>query len=206
MKLNTSKNIPKIYSDQRVFIAGKTGSGKTLLAMSLLYTARRLLVIDSKDGLQDWNLEDLKNIKQIDSRKDYRLRVVDDEKAIEALERLYDVGNGVVYIDELTALVPTSKEPPRSFTNIWSRGRSRNIGAWASTQRPKSIPLLTISEAEHFFIFRLQLEADRQRVAEVVGEFALKPVRDKHGFYYYNVDNDDIRYYNKLRLKVGEST
>lgn len=202
MPAKSTSKLPPITSDRRVVIVGKTGSGKTLLTGVLLANARRLLVVDSKDGLQDWQLEDYgsRSLDAIKASGAYRIRVVQDEQALEAMAVLYTVGNGTVYVDELTAIVRPGKNAPAVFNDIWSRGRSRNIGAWVGIQRPNRVPLELLSEAEHFFIFRLSLERDRERMAEIVGKGALTPVKDKYGFYYANTDDDIFRYYPRLKI------
>jgi len=77
---------------------------------------------------------------------------------------------------------------------IYTRGRARGIGVWACTQRPRWVPLYTISESEHVFCFRLHLAEDRQRLAAYAGEQLLTVPQDQHGFWYYNPDLEDPIY------------
>ncbi len=57
-----------------------------------------------------------------------------------------------------------------------------------ATQRPSRIPLITLSEAEHFYIFRLQLLKDRQRVEELTGITAeAQTDLGRFEFFYFNV-------------------
>jgi len=189
-----------IKRDQHVFIAGKTGSGKTTLAMYLLFSAKRLIIVDSKDTLSDWNVENDSSVARIKLKdgKDIRIRVVERETAIELLELAYSTGDVTIYIDEMAALIPPRSKPPQVIYDLLQRGRSRNVSVWTSTQRPTLVPLESISEATHFFVFRLNLEDDRKRIASIAGKKILNPVPDKHGFYYLNDETDTFRYWRRL--------
>lgn len=191
---------PKIEPHSRVLFVGKTGSGKTTAAKEFLKPVKRLLIIDSKNGLDNWEHESDNVLTRAKFRngKDTRIRVTEDKAALELLQIAYDTGDCTVYIDEINAIIPPGTRPPQVFVNIWQRGRSKKIAGWASTQRPASIPLIFLSEAEYFFIFRLNLLDDRKRVAQFGGEQVLEPVRDKYGFYYYSINNDEPIYYKRI--------
>lgn len=207
VKEQSSVKIPetaiRISSHDRVLVAGKTGSGKSTLTMFMLATLKRLVVIDSKDGLQDWFLDDFNRstINRIKNGEAVRIRVVKDEDALEVLRAAYEGKDIVVYIDEVTALIPPQSKPDQVFVDIWQRGRSRGVGAWAATQRPSGIPLIFMSEAEHFFIFRLNLDEDRKRLASFAGQEVREPVRDKYGFFYYNTNSGRAVYYRQMNIK-----
>ncbi len=208
-KLNVSQPPSKvpgsnvsISGNDRVLVVGQTGSGKTVLSMSMLYKIKRLLVVDSKDSLAKWNLElpDSTTQDKIRFGNDFRIRVVNDQEAIDYLELIYKYGDVIIYIDEVNAIIPPRKNPHQVFVDIWQRGRERGIGAWAATQRPVSIPVLFLTEAYHFFIFRLNNEEDRKRVAGYTDKKVLTKIPDQYGFYYYDVIDDKLRYTKKLPI------
>jgi DNA helicase HerA-like ATPase len=191
-----------IKSSERVFIAGKTGSGKTTLAKLFLMNEPRLVVVDSKNSLQNWELDEYhpNMLKDIAKKDVFRVRVVEDAQALELLQASYAAGNLIVYIDEVTAIIPPNRQPQKVFIDLWQRGRARNISAWSVSQRPKSVPLTFMSEAEHYFMFRLNLEDDRKRMSEFMGKRVMDNPIDKYGFYYYNVSEGSTRYVAGISL------
>jgi hypothetical protein len=193
----------KIKSGERVALFGKTQSGKTTLAKYLLLPLHRLVVIDLKLGLAEWGLEDFatKHLRAIKNQDDYKIRVTTKEESLSVMSQLYESGNGTIFIDEIVALVPEQTKAPQIITDIWQRGAFKKISGWAGSQRPKKVPLIFLSEAEHFFIFKLNLEADRKTVYDNTGsKVLLKPTPDKHGFYYYSLESGKTRYYSQLNI------
>lgn len=111
---------------------------------------------------------------------------------------IYGAGHVTVYIDEAYGIVPPGAKIPPMLNALYTRGRELGIGVWAATQRPSWIPLVMLSEAEWLFAFRLQLDADRKRMAELMGPEVMRPVRNPHGFWLYNVNWDVPRYYAQM--------
>jgi len=192
----------KIATSERVLFVGKTGSGKTFLAERLSLPLEHFVVIDPNDALAGrFRAETITNEswQQFLSGEPGRYRIVPPvENTREYYETvfqgLYERGNVVVYLDEVYAIVPPGTKPPAYFSALYTRGRHRNIGTWAATQRPTWVPLFVISEAEWWFVFRLQLKTDRQRMASVLGPMVERMVRHPHGFFYYHVSWDSPRY------------
>lgn len=196
-----------LSTNERVFICGKTGSGKSYLARYLTRNIKRLVVLDGKGtlGTPEWNLTDWSdNIDLKDPSAEFRLRAVPGLKVDltdywdTILEKCLRAGNVTVYIDELYAVVPPNKAASPTLFACYTRGREFGLGMWASTQRPVWIPLVSLSEAEHFFVFRLQLWEDKQRLAAFMGEGVLGAVTDEHGFYYMRAIDDEVTYYKQF--------
>lgn len=192
-----------IKANDRLLLAGKTGSGKTWLAERLLSSVARLIVIDPKVTLRDWELTEPRSTdwSKFSRGANGRFRilppVVDDPVAWyeELFERIYGYGNVTLYIDEAYAVVPPGARPGKWLSALYTRGRERGIGVWAATQRPAWIPLFLLSEADWLIIFRLNLAEDRKRISSVAGERVLARIPDQHGFWLYHVEDETPQYY-----------
>lgn len=198
----------KIRTDQRIFSCGRTGSGKSYLAAHVLRTTRRLAVLDGKGTLSAWdythadlNPAALRSLKKPD--EEVRVRVVAPLTVDPGdfwggvFFSLFHAGNVLVYIDEIYALVEPGAKPPPEMTAIYTRGRELGVGVWGTSQRPMWVPLFCMSEADHFFAFRLSLEEDRRRVAAFMGEEVEAKILDKHGFFYSSTEDENPQYFRE---------
>ena len=207
------ETVIELASYDRCLFVGKTGSGKTFAARHILAPFPRLIVIDPKGTLggKEWKLEPwgrsaknkLRRGKPVRTRVTVEFGVDMEELWDEVYFQVYASGNCTLYIDEMYGVVDPGSKPSRGMTAIWTRGRELQIGAYAATQRPVWIPLFALSEAEHFFSFRLSLNDDRKRMSEFMGPQVLRPVGDRHGVYYSQAEWDEPIYIK--RLPIGGS-
>jgi len=194
-----------LRSDERVAFVGKTGSGKTFMARYLTAGLTRFVAFDPKGTIglaganraTTWNVEDWSptGVKQLMAKgnKPARLRVPgpgpDDDPFgywIPFLRAIFDMGNVTLYIDEMYAVNKPGGLPSPELMALYTRGRELGIGVYAATQRPTLVPLVMLSECEWLFTFRLLLEQDRKRMAEICGPVVMNPIRTEHGYYLYN--------------------
>jgi hypothetical protein len=125
---------------------------------------------------------------------------VDETAEPDTLDWLYlwvlDRGNTVLYVDE-TALASKQTRAPRGLMACIQLGRERGVGVWTATQRPVNVPIITISESEHMFVFRLRHPDDRQRMADYSDPRVAVPFPAKyaHGFWYYADRKQLLRFY-----------
>lgn len=193
-------------SASRVFVAGKTGSGKTTLVRELLTPVKRLLVLDPKGTLNvpEWNLTDWsdRGRRALLAGDDVRLRVPAplDGNWEPYCEAAYEAHELTVFIDEMYGVVPPGRRPSDSLVALYTRGREFEIGVWAATQRPVWVPLFAKSEAEWTFIFRLRLEDDRVHMAKLCGPAVENPIPDDFGFYVYFETWEDAEYVPGIEL------
>lgn len=196
-----------IKNNERVFICGKTGSGKTALAEFLLKKSNRLVVIDSKGNLKDRMnlLDDNKGLKLLSKGREARVQIltpiVDNPQLYfeDLFQQIYNMGNVILYIDEIFAIT-NGRDYGKWLTALYTRGRELGIGVWISTQRPSRIPMFSLSESDYYFMFRLQLDEDKKRMSKILGEGVLKPIEDEHGFYMYSTKNDELIYSKGLKI------
>jgi hypothetical protein len=165
------------------------------------------VVFDGKGSLSAWNLESWGNTARAKLLNGDPVRVriqppiVYGEDNLDfwnkIMEIIYRAGNVTLYIDEIYAVVPPNKTSNILFA-LYTRGRELGIGVWGSTQRPVWIPLVAMSEAEAFIMFRLQLDEDKKRLAAFMGNDIMNPIQDEHGFFYYNNQLENSQYYSRL--------
>ena len=208
-------------NSERVLFVGKTGSGKTFAARGLAAPITRLIALDPKGRLYDWGLTlwSDPSRRPWEERSRFRLRVVPSrthgwdaylqpiadamwdgwEDAGDRDDYVPPALNIVIYIDELFGFLQdaVARGP---LLSLLSRGREAGIGVWFAVQRPAWILKETLSEADWVFEFRLQLEDDRRRMRELVGDMAMYPLRE-HNVLVYNTGWDEPLLYRQLNLQ-----
>lgn len=204
--------IPK--PGEHCFIAGQTGSGKTAGACQvLLRLGRPVVIIDSKN---EERFETLPNVFLSDNW-DRIKRAIDDVQTRffvwrpesndkndldDALADHYENHEGVaVYIDEAYTLHARGIAGDGLISNL-TRGRSREISVIMATQRPAWISRFAITEARHHHIYGLAHKDDLKMVGNVIPDFHLFPPPGKHGFYYYNTDERQLRRFGPWNINA----
>lgn len=178
----------------RVFIAGQTGSGKTKLAEVLLRYRKYVVVLDVK-GTINWRgytlVKSYAKLLELDPKKSPRIIYrpnpfeLDDEVIIEAFFKwIYERHNTTVYVDELFGIAKGGVYP-KYYGACLTRGRELKIEVWTGSQRPKDIPQIAISEAEHCYIFFLKLPQDRVRIEQItaINTEAIAALPKRHFLY-----------------------
>jgi len=190
-----------IKPDEHVFIAGRTGSGKTWLAKKYLAGYENVFCLDIKGTLK-WDDVPKDELTIITHVKD--LEKVNTPKCIykpdpaemeldfydEFFKFIYNRGNTICWIDECMSVTPNAQRIPFYYKAIMTRGRELGVAAWSLTQRPSGINLLPISEATHIMAFDLNLPQDRKRIADLTGAFEFLDKPGRFNFWYYNVKNE----------------
>lgn len=188
-----------LRKNDRAVVMGATGSGKTYLVRYLLNDPEKpySVVYDAKisDSISEWDeqtfISDFTELTQSEARRivyrpDYR-EAVDSVAQDSFFEWVYLRQHTRLFVDEAYAITGGTN-PSFHFQACLTRGRERGISTIIATQRPHRIPLVTLSEAEHYYIFRLQLLKDRQRVEEITGITAeAQTDLEDYQFFYFNV-------------------
>lgn len=200
-----------IPTDEHVFIAGKTGSGKSYLAEIYLAGYDHVVMLDTKGqslerrkkgkelwyGLREGKdfvlVETLEEVEEARTNKIIYCPSPEEqtEEHYDALMKwVYERENTILWIDELMQVAPSPTKYPFHLRALMTRGRSKEATVWACTQRPATIPIDVFNNSSHFFIFDLNIPADRDRIVKATGcpEFYEKP--GKYNFWYMR-DSDD---------------
>lgn len=193
----------KIKAGEHVFIAGQTGSGKTVLAEIYLSGLDNVICLDIKGETNFSMLPDIKIFTHLEKLMTFGAGKAIYRPCLEEMntqfynlffEWIYKRKNTNVWVDEVMGLYENSLTMLPFHKAIMTRGRTKKISCWNVTQRPKNIPLSSISESKHFFIFDLRLEGDRKRIQEVIPFPEINIVPSSKGgdfsFWYYNFHMD----------------
>ena len=213
-----------IKDSEHVFICGGTGSGKSVLAD--VYTAgmtETVIKIDIKDdtyarrmnGEPVWRglveNEDFEVVTSLDGVKNSQFKKIiyvpsydqqEPEVYNELARYVYEEGNTRLWIDETMLFADgtfTTKIP--FFKAILVSGRSRKATLVCCTQRPVGIPAITIANSQHFFVFRMNNDQDRKKMADVTGCDKFLEPPPKYAFWYYR-EGDEQESVKLWRLKL----
>jgi hypothetical protein len=203
---------PSILKSEMVFIAGSTGSGKSVLAEIYLAGSDfpHVVKLDTKGEFYErrekgepvWRgLEEgkdytvcfhLKDVERATTKKIIYVPSFDEQEIPyydSLMKWIYERENTILWIDELMSVAESPLRYPKYLKALLSRGRSKNCGVWSLTQRPKEIPSIVMANSTHFFIFNLNLPQDRESLVKVTDqkEFMTKP--KKHHFWYWKLGN-----------------
>lgn len=187
-------------TSQRVLVAGRTGSGKTLLSTWLLSLApfdqMPYVIFDYKREALLNSSRWIKKITYNDIPDKPGLYMLQPEPGHEVavnhwLRRAWRKGNIGLYFDEVYN-VPY-RPPYEAFNVICMQGRSLRIPAIISTQRPAWLSRYALSEADHYAIFHLNDVEDRRRLAGFLPDAA--DLDDRQPAYHstwYDVGRDAL--------------
>ena len=192
----------KITNSEHVNIDGRTGTGKTFLARQYLAGFESVFVLDTK-GMFAWpeipgtiwsehylvdgnkELEIVNSVNDLANAQTAKViyRPNYDELNFDYYDEFFKFcyfrGNTTVLVDEAFSICPTPYKIPEFYRAILTRGRELKVSCWSLTQRPSGIPQIILSEATHYFVFDLNLQTDRDKMAVITG---CEELREKPGF------------------------
>lgn len=193
---------------ERVLFAGANGSGKTILASTLIAPYHRATIIDVKGDFPiPWtngyqirtappNRGFLNGLRWRygPQRIIYRPRLGDDTG--EAIAKFFDWSfrqaqrakgkqPRILYVDEGAWVSYAGAW--RSLARLLISTRSLKLGVWLSSQRPKGIPVEARSEAWRWYVFYLRSREDRKEIVSYldhrISEYDLESTTRDYQFW-----------------------
>lgn len=217
---------------ERSFTVGSTGGGKSkFMRWMLPYVDITPIVIYDTKGEESFNTLERSRIveRHADIAKaaaDVSIDYVIYRPAVNLLADKGQMDNMLFWhynnlprtgllIDELTDFTNQVK-PGMGLLAILSRGRSRGITAMLCTQRPAWIPMICITEAQKYFIFRIK-PRDMEKIGDCAGippkiengkkvEFGDLQDPPEFGFWFYSARLKEPELFKPIRLEHGTDT
>jgi len=188
-----------IRPDESIMIIGMKGSGKSFLLDYLIRQKNpkgreRVVILDTKqsgDFLQYPRVDELSKLHLIAQENpvivyapnSYELKNPLYHSAF--LAWAYDRWDTVIAVDELGQT---------------DRGRQRNVTIWQGNQKPVFLPHAALSESDHYFMFDLMVDKDREKMVGILGKMVMKRPAHPHGFWYYYRHNKDPFYVPGIKI------
>lgn len=130
-----------------------------------------------------------------------------EEEAFEATRKLFrsshETSPTLLYVDEYYDLITgggLSGHTDRRVLQVIRAGRERYMSALISTQRPRSIPLPTLTEATKYYIFTLEYEEDIDYMRKHGPKLTHTP--NGYDFVFYERLNGGERIEKLMRLDL----
>lgn len=198
--------LPLPKKGQRIFIVGKTGSGKTRCAMWHLskqdFHNNLWIIIDFKGEKMFDDLEEQGAVfLDLDERPTrngiyvYRPSESQISEVNDILWWMYEVENVNLFIDE-GYMFPAQGSDSKALRTLLTQGRSKGISVILLSQRPVWCTKFAISEADYIQTFFLMTRDDRKMVGDFLGGMDLeaymttknpskrRKLKDYHSLYY----------------------
>ncbi len=191
---------------ERVIIAGRTGSGKTVGSLWLLSRSPGLwIILDRKydntfDGVGpvvglDTNYEKLWEENRVLVVRPETSDPAELDKWIGVIsERYQHIG---LLVDELY-YVHSNGRAGDGLVGWLTRGRSRGQSFIGCTQRPAWISRFCFSESDYIVSYTLNLSDDRKRMYEFTGRKDMLQKTKRHKWSWYDVSEDRLTRFGKV--------
>lgn len=203
--LNSLKQL-QIPKGHRGAIVGQTGTGKSVLARNILPKTGNLIIVDPK-GMFDYpDMPVYTSISAIKFQKPkrfiFRYKPNDFgniQKLNEVYKYAYDRGNTFVYTDDVIGIMDKTRYP-KYLAICYQMGRQKNVTMLSTFQRPAWLPLFLMTECDKFYLFRVTMKEDINRINQIVGGYSPDLLPNKHCFLHRDIYNDSLTDVVKLTI------
>lgn len=197
----------QIKSNDRVFVCGSTGSGKTVFGKSVLIPQyQRVVFHDFKlenadllnSGFALANTPDQMMTLMVGNEYKvlYQPLIMSEEGNLEDFNRvceiIYKNGNCTLFVDECNYFAD-AHSIQMYHKELLTRGRSRGAGVVNLSQRPVGVHNLCISEAQHLIVFNLNLDNDIMKLKAVLPRDMHKALYELKDFEFIYSGTNRIR-------------
>lgn len=211
-----SKN--SIQSHERVMILGRTGTGKSVFADTLLHFLGKktfVCLLDPEEVYTHYPILDIKTL--MTQRKGvfrlteivYRTNkfskpvVIDNPQTIAEFlaENLYKRGNCILAIEELGSVLPKSSSKLIDLSHhmgiLITRGRKQDVGFIGIAQRTQHIHTEFLSQATHIISYEVSSKHDLEAMRAYIDKEKYEQLK-RFEFFHYNVRDNYLKHCYKL--------
>lgn len=190
----------QLYSNDRNFIVGRTGSGKSFFVKNLLKSFKRYIIYDTNSEYSNFGfvVKDHKKIK--DAMKKYQ-RVVFQPDVLSTpifeyvCDLVYQSSNCLFVAEEIQNYASLYLMPP-NFQKIITMGRKRGIGFVGTSQRPALVNPTVRTQCENIFAFACH-PIDAKSFEKIIMQWERIPKLQDFSYMAFSVRNSDIEIIDK---------
>jgi hypothetical protein len=198
------------YQD-RLFITGRTSSGKSQLARSIFLAAPGRKTVIDPQGSDTTKVPGSTTYRDPRRPPDVEIRrfVPVDPADLDAYDEVYRQillrdFPAYVWCDEAGDVFPVRRTPSK-VRRLLTHGRKRQIGHIATHTRPREVDPNLIAQAAHVVMFDLPNPHDRRHLADVAGIAprdldAQLSALPRYGYLWLNVAEHDLGARPPLKL------
>lgn len=108
-----------------------------------------------------------------------------------------------VYVDEMLAFFRQSRSNHTGVIQVITSGGEKGIGFLGGTQRPRWIPVESMTELSKLYLFKIDTDLDLKHLREMGIPRDFQAPTERHLFHYFDKD-EGVAAWTKLPLSVAQ--